>query len=84
MEHAKSLTEFTLGADDYQVVRYDAPTTKEDWVVLFELLLGCSPADAEVAYDAMFPDGYDPCGTDDLALVLVDEPKISTQEQVHG
>jgi hypothetical protein len=64
---------FTLGDDEYRVMRYGAPETKEDWLVLFEALLGCSPADAAIAYDAMFPDGYDPYGTEDVALVLVED-----------
>ncbi len=70
---SESAAEFALGGDDYQVVRYGAPGTKEEWVVLFEALLDCSPSDAELAYDAMFPGGYDPHGTEDVALVLVDE-----------
>ncbi|HSJ71165.1 MAG TPA: hypothetical protein VLA29_05905 [Acidimicrobiia bacterium] len=63
---------FTLGDDDYQVVRYGAPQKKEDWVALLGMLLGCSSADAELAHDAMFPDGYDSHGSEDVALVLVD------------
>lgn len=61
-------TDFTIGDDDYTVVRYAAPTTRDEWVELLGLLVGLGPVDAAMAYDAMFPDGYDPNGTDEVAL----------------
>ena len=72
MTNPRTAAEFTLGDDEYQVVRYGAPEAREDWLTLFETLLGCSRDDAVVGYDAMFPGGYDPNGSDDVAFVLVD------------
>ena len=67
--HEPTTTDFTLDGDDYAVVRYAAPTTRTEWVELLGRLLGCPLDEAAVAYDAMFPDGYDPDGTDEVALV---------------
>ena len=67
--HEPTTTDFTLDGDDYSVVRYAAPTNRSDWVELLGLLLDCPLDEAAVAYDAMFPDGYDPDGTDEVALV---------------
>jgi hypothetical protein len=72
-------TEFTIGDDDYTVVRYSAPTNREQWEQLLGMLLGCSREDAATAYDVMFPDGYDPNGTDDVALHVGDLPFRSTR-----
>jgi len=58
---------------EYEVLRYAAPETKDDWVALLQLLLGSDAATATKAYDAMFPEGYDPDGTHDVALRLVDD-----------
>ena len=69
-----STTDFTLGDDDYAVMRYSAPTNREQWEELLGMLLGCTPQDAATAYDVMFPDGYDPNGTDDVALHVGDLP----------
>ncbi|HSJ71614.1 MAG TPA: hypothetical protein VLA29_08230 [Acidimicrobiia bacterium] len=63
-----STTDFTIGDDEYTVVRYGAPTNREQWEELLAMLLGCGPEDAAMAYDAMFPNGYDPDGTDEVAL----------------
>lgn len=62
-------TDFTIGHDEYTVVRYAAPTTRDEWEDLLGMLLGCGAEDAATAYDVMFPDGYDPDGIDDVALV---------------
>ena len=67
--HEPTIADFTLDGDDYSVVRYAAPTNRIEWVELLGLLLGCPPDEAVVAYDAMFPDGFDPDGTDEVALV---------------
>ena len=67
--HEPTIADFTLDGDDYTVVRYAAPSTRTEWVELLGLLLDCPPDEAAVAYDAMFPDGYDPDGTDEAALV---------------
>lgn len=58
--------------DQYTVVRHAAPETREGWEALFAILIGCGPEDAARAYDAMFPDGYDPDGTDDAVLHIAD------------
>ena len=68
MDEAMMTTEFTLEDDQYTVVKYEAPSTREAWVELLGVLLGCEPDDAAVAYDAMFPDGYDQNGTGEVAL----------------
>ena len=68
MDEAKMTTEFTLQDDQYTVVRYGAPSTREAWVELLGVLLDCGPDDAAVAYGAMFPDGYDRNGTEDVVL----------------
>ena len=67
-----STTAFTLGEEEYTVVRYSAPTNREQWEELLALLVGFGPDDAAKAYDAMFPDGYDADGTDDIALHVGD------------
>ena len=67
--HEPTTTDFTVDGDDYTVVRYATPTTRGEWVELLARLLDCPPDEAAVAYDAMFPDGYDQDGTDDVALV---------------
>lgn len=69
-----STTGFTIGDDEYTVVRYGAPTNREQWEELLAMLLACGPEDAATAYDVMFPDGYDPDGTDDVALHVKDLP----------
>ena len=68
MDEAKMTTKFTLQDDQYTVVRYEAPSTREAWIELLGVLLDCEPDDAAVAYDAMFPDGYDRNGTEEVAL----------------
>ena len=67
-------SDVTIGGDDYTVVRYPVPTNRGQWEELLALLLGCEPKDAAIAYDVMFPDGYDPDGTDDVALRVRDLP----------
>lgn len=67
-------SDFTTGDDDYTVVRYSAPTSRDQWEELLGMLLGCPPEDAATAYDVMFPDGYDPDGIDDVALHVADLP----------
>ena len=69
-----STTGFTLGDNDYTVVRYSAPTTRGHWEELLGNLLDCGPENAAAAYEIMFPGGYDPDGTDDVALHVSQPP----------
>jgi len=48
------------------------PVGRDGWEHLFPVPFGCTPDEASVAYDTMFPDGYDPDGTDDAVPHLAD------------
>ena len=71
MDHLDGI-EFTFGDDDLEIIRFPAPDSRTGWEQLLGALLECSPAEARMAYETMFPNGYDPNGTDDAVLHVED------------